>query len=161
MTLDELNAMPEPAATRALLECCACERWARAVAAKRPFGSVGELHRVAEDAWWALDATGWLEAFAKHPRIGERGKGWSNAEQAAARSAPDEVLATLASRNQEYERRFGHVFLICATGLTAQEILGELERRIGNEPGDELRIAAGEQARITRLRFDKLITSPP
>ena len=160
MTLDELNGLPDAEARRALLACCGSERWARKVAAKRPFRSVDELHRVAEDEWQGLDVHDWLEAFSKHPRIGERSTGWSHQEQAATRSAPDDVLASLTRRNHEYEERFGHVFLICATGRSAESILADLERRMTNDPAEELRVAAAEQAKITRLRLGKLLSSP-
>ena len=160
MTLHELNALPAADAERALLSCCGSLRWARDVATRRPFGSIEELHRAADQAWWSLDRADWLEAFSKHPRIGERATGWSNEEQAAAASAADTVKATLARRNHDYEQRFGHVFLVCATGRTAESMLDDLERRMGNDPETELRVAAGEQAKITRLRLDKLVTSP-
>jgi len=159
VTVEELNGLPAAEAERALLQCCGSARWARDVAARRPFASAIELYRVGDDVWWSLDAADWLEAFSRHPRIGEHGKGWSNEEQAAARETSDDVRAALADRNHDYERRFGHVFLICATGRTAPAILQELEQRMSNEPADELRVAAGEQAKITRLRLAKLIPS--
>jgi OHCU decarboxylase len=160
VTLHELNALPAPDAERALLACCGSRRWARDLAARRPFGSMDALRRAADETWWRLDSADWLEAFSKHPRIGERAAGWSNEEQAAAASAADTVKATLARRNHEYEERFGHVFLVCATGRTAESMLADLEQRMRNEPDAELRVAAGEQAKITRLRLDKLVTSP-
>ena len=159
MTIDELNALPAAEASRTLLACCGSKRWAREVAARRPFGSAGHLHRASDEVWWSLDAADWLEAFSRHPRIGERGTGWSNDEQAEARSASHDVLAALSRRNHEYEQRFGHVFLICATGRSAPDMLQELEQRLHNDPAGELRVAAGEQAKITRLRLEKLI--PP
>lgn len=158
MTLDELNAVPEPDARRALLQCCGSARWAREVAARRPFADRDSLHRIAVEVWRSLAPSDWLEAFSHHPRIGERGTGWSNEEQSAARGAAADTLARLAHRNHDYERRFGHVFLICATGRSADEILKNLEDRMANTPADELRVAAGEQAAITRLRLDKLLS---
>jgi OHCU decarboxylase len=130
------------------------------MAAQRPFASVEALHAAADDAWWSLGEDDWLEAFAAHPRIGERGKGWSNEEQAGTRSAAADVMATLARRNQDYEQRFRHVFLICATGRSADSMLADLERRMSNAPVEELRVAAGEQAKITHLRLAKLLSSP-
>lgn len=159
MTLDELNALPEPDARRALLQCCGSARWAREVASRRPFADRDSLHRVAAEVWSSLAPSDWLEAFSHHPRIGERGTGWSNEEQSAARGAGDDTLARLARRNHDYEQRFGHVFLIRATGRSAEEMLGNLERRMSNSPDEELRVAAGEQADITRLRLDKLLST--
>lgn len=160
MTLHELNALPAADAERALLACCGSRRWAHDLAARRPFASLAELHSAADQAWWSLDRADWLEAFSAHPRIGERGTGWSSDEQAAAASAADTVKAALARRNREYEARYGHVFLVCATGRSAESMLADLERRMRNETDTELRVAAGEQAKITRLRLDKLVTSP-
>lgn len=161
MTLDELNAMPAAKAQQELLRCCGSTRWAAAVAARRPFRSREQLYRAADEVWSTLDGGDWLEAFAHHPRIGERAAGWAKDEQAGARRASDQTLKTLADRNHEYERRFHHVFLVCATGRSAEEMLAELERRIDNDPASELRVAAAEQAKITRLRLEKLVTAEP
>ena len=133
--------------------------------AARPFASDAEVLAAADRAWWALGRDDWLEAFAGHPRIGEREgadprhvatREWSRQEQVGARAADPGVRAALAEGNLEYERRFGHVFLTRATGRFADEMLAELRRRLGNDPAAELREAAGEQAEITRLRLERL-----
>jgi 2-oxo-4-hydroxy-4-carboxy-5-ureidoimidazoline decarboxylase len=158
VTLAELNAMPRGAAERELARCCGSLRWAATMAARRPFANAEQLYRVADEVWWSLEGSDWLEAFSHHPRIGERAAGWAQDEQAGVRKASSNTLGTLADRNHEYERRFGHVFLICATGKRADEILQQLEQRLANDPATELRVAAGEQAKITRLRLEKLLT---
>jgi 2-oxo-4-hydroxy-4-carboxy-5-ureidoimidazoline decarboxylase len=157
VTLEMLNGLPPAALERELIRCCASPRWAAALAARRPFSNGEELIARANDVWWSLDGGDWLEAFAAHPRIGERAAGWAGDEQAGVRGAERDVLARLNALNHDYERKFGHVFLIFATGKTAAQMLAELERRLRNEPATELRIAAGEQARITRLRLQKLL----
>lgn len=159
MTLDELNALSTDQAQRELGRCCGSVRWAAAVAGRRPFRDVAGLRRAADEVWWSLEGADWLEAFSQHPRIGERAAGWAEDEQSGARGAPDATLKTLSDLNREYERKFGHVFLIFATGKGADEILVELRRRLSNEPAPELRVAAGEQAKITRLRLEKLLSS--
>lgn len=162
MTLEELNALDAEDAQRELMRCCGSKRWAEAMTARRPFRSVAALQQAAHDLWWSMDASDWLEAFSHHPRIGERGgaAGWASQEQAGTRDASDGTLDALVDGNRDYERKFGHVFLIFATGKTADEMLGELQRRLRNEPGPELRIAAGEQEKITHLRLEKLISLP-
>ena len=125
--------------------------------ARRPFQSSDQLLLAADDIWWSLDGGDWLEAFSHHPRIGERAAGWANDEQSGTRGASADTLEKLADLNHEYERKFAHVFLICATGKGADEMLSSLERRLRNEPAIELRIAASEQAKITRLRLEKLL----
>jgi OHCU decarboxylase len=160
VTLEMLNALPPAATEQELLRCCASPRWTAALTANRPFKSVEELLTKADEVWWSLEGGDWLEAFAAHPRIGERGAGWANEEQAGVRGAESAVLGRLNTLNHDYERKFGHVFLIFATGKTAAEMLAELERRLSNDPTTELRIAAGEQARITRLRLQKLLDDP-
>lgn len=160
MTLRELNALPGAAARGEFLRCCGSTRWADAVVARRPFRDIATLLRGADEAWWALDRADWLEAFSQHPRIGARSFGWSSEEQAGMRGVSQRTRAALLRGNREYEQRFGHVFLICATGKSAAEILSQLEARLTNERETELRVAAGEQARITRLRLEKLLSTP-
>src|SRR4029079_9101865 len=97
------------------------------------------------------------EAFAAHPRIGEKGGRWSQQEQAGARGADAEILADLAEANRLYESRFEHIFIVCATGKSAEEMLGLLRARLDNNPETELRVAAEEQRKITSLRLEKLL----
>ena len=160
MTLDDFNALPVEAAQRELERCCGSRRWATTMAARRPFADEAALHRAADELWWSLEGADWLEAFSHHPRIGERADGWAKAEQAGAQGASEATLRELAALNREYERKFDHVFLIFASGRSAEEMLEQLRCRLGNQPAPELRVAAKEQAKITRLRLEKLITSP-
>jgi OHCU decarboxylase len=165
LTLRELNALSSSEAERELLACCGSRSWAREVAAGRPYADLEALVATSDRAWSALAPDDWLEAFAKHPRIGERAAAtatrteqrWSAGEQSRAQEGTSSVLAELATANAEYEDRFGHVFLICASGKTADEILANARARLHNDPERELRVAAEEQRRITHLRLRKLL----
>ena len=142
-----LDGLSEDAARAVLARCCSARRWVEQVLA-------------AERFWWALGREDWLEAFAGHPRIGARTTdAAARREQAGVDGATAATRAALALGNRMYEERFGHVFLICATGKSADEMLGALRDRLGNDPITELRIAAGEQAKITRLRLEKAAAS--
>ena len=161
LTLDRFNQLPEDEAVAELLAVCHSRRWASAVAAGRPYADVAALQRAADEVWTGLDPDDWLEAFAAHPRIGEGGSGasadWSRQEQAGVGGAGEDVRERLARGNADYEARFGHVFLISAAGRSADEILAALTERLGNDPGTELKTAAAEHRRITRLRIERLI----
>ena len=157
-----LNSLPVAAARAALGCCCGARHWVNAMLAARPFASDAELLATGERVWWGLGRADWLEAFAAHPRIGDRQEAltdWARREQAGADGAAVATLTALAQGNLTYEQRFGHVFLISATGKTADEMLGALRGRLSNDPAAELRVAAEEQAKITRLRLDKLVIS--
>jgi OHCU decarboxylase len=156
--LDRLNALPAAEAERELLACCGSREWARRVAAARPFPDAAAL----------LDRGDRLEAFRSHPRIGERRaeagqtereRAWSAGEQAGMDTAAGATQRALAEGNREYEARFGHIYIVCATGRSADEMLALLRQRLSNAPADELRVAAGEQRRITRLRLEKLLAA--
>lgn len=164
--LDWLNRAEFDDATAALLRCCGAARWARAVTSARPFHSGEALHRVAEREWESASREEILEAFSHHPRIGDRASlrdrfpsthAWSASEQAGAAVAEEKVLDDLAQENRDYEARFGHIFVVCASGKTAAEMLALLRARVGNDPEIELKIAALEQMKITRLRLEKLL----
>ena len=160
MTLTELNRLPESRAQYELSRCCASHRWAHLMASERPFANADVLAAAAQRLWWSLAVADWLEAFAAHPRIGERAtSAWSAQEQARAAETSDDVRARLMAGNRAYEDRFGYTFIVCATDKAAEDILQILERRLHNEPGDELQIAADEQRKITALRLEKLITT--
>jgi OHCU decarboxylase len=157
--LDRFNQLPDEEAAAQLLAVCHSRRWAKEVAAGRPYADLAALQRAADEVWLGLGPEDWLEAFAAHPRIGEAGGAsadWSRQEQAGVGGATD-VQERLARGNADYEARFGHVFLISAAGRDAPEILAALTERLGNDPATELRVAAEEHRRITRLRLERLM----
>jgi 2-oxo-4-hydroxy-4-carboxy-5-ureidoimidazoline decarboxylase len=151
---------------RALLRtCCGSRRWVERMLQRRPFWSEGALLDAARNEWWALDPDDWKEAFAAHPGIGDREalrsrfadtQHLASREQAGIDGAPEDVLAELAIANKRYEQLFGYIFIVCASGLTADAMLQMLQARLVNDPAAELKIAAGEQARITELRLKQL-----
>jgi 2-oxo-4-hydroxy-4-carboxy-5-ureidoimidazoline decarboxylase len=161
-----LNGLDADAAAEAFARCCGAKRWVAGMVAARPFASRTHLHGAAEQLWWALGDGDWLEAFTHHPRIGAdpdalRKKfgataDWSAGEQAGMQAADEATIQALAQGNRDYEARFGHIFIVCASGLTASTMLCMLQARMPNAPEFELRVAAGEQAKITALRLDKL-----
>ena len=158
MTLDELNMLPSLEAEATLLRCSGSRRWAGQMASARPFATCDALYEAAQRIWWSLDPDDWREAFAAHPRIGERrGTAWSLQEQSGAQSAAETTQAQLAAVNAAYEARFGYIFIVCATGKSGDEMLTVARRRLGNDPASELRVAATEQAAIARLRLGKLL----
>ena len=162
----KLNRLTPEEARAALLACCGSGRWAAEVAALRPFWDVGQLLRLGRRVWFELTPDDWLEAFRAHPRIGEssaeketgaEARRWSEGEQARARDAAAETLGELARANREYEARFGFIYIVCATGRTAEEMLSLLRERLQNDRETELRVAAEEQWRITELRLKKFL----
>ncbi|WP_424185317.1 2-oxo-4-hydroxy-4-carboxy-5-ureidoimidazoline decarboxylase [Actinokineospora sp. G85] len=151
--------------TADLLACCASGRWADAVVAKRPFDDLDDLVAASTEALAVLDWPDVLEAVEAHPRLGEPADGedresaWSRQEQLAAAS-PDEALrADLVEGNRRYEERFGHVFLICATGLPVEAVLAALRHRLGNDDETERAVVRDELAKIVELRLGKLVDS--
>jgi 2-oxo-4-hydroxy-4-carboxy-5-ureidoimidazoline decarboxylase len=165
MNLARLNEWCAADARVALLRCGGSRHWAEAMTALRPVAAEAAVFDAAERVWWELARADWLEAFAAHPRIGEldalRARfaataAWSAHEQAGVAGAPEDVLQRLAEGNRAYEERFGFIFIVCATGRSAAEMLRLLEARLGNAPDDEIEIAASEQAKITRLRLERI-----
>lgn len=145
-------ATPEP-----LLACCASRLWADQMLAAQPFRSWESMIETADAIWKALPHEEWLAAFSAHPRIGDRKPGWSSQEQSGACNADAKTLATLARLNHAYEGRFGFVYLVCATGKSADDLLATLEERLENDRETELHTAAAEHAKITALRLEKLV----
>jgi len=161
MRLEDLNALNEEAATREFLRCCGSTQWAREMAASRPFDSAETMAQTGDTIWSSLERVDWLEAFAAHPKIGERSaSSWAAAEQAGTGNASVDVRDRLAASNRDYEARFGYIFIVCATGKSAGEMLALLDERLTNDPDEELHIAAEEQRKITRLRLAKLLDAP-
>lgn len=154
------NALPQEEAERELYLCFANHEWSTRIVAGRPYRGIDDVLAAAERAWSELRPDDWLRAFAAHPRIGERGghaPAASDREQAAVSSAPAATLAALTAENRRYEQRFGHVFLIAASGRGADEILHSLRTRMNNDPYTELEVASAEQRKITRLRLLALL----
>jgi 2-oxo-4-hydroxy-4-carboxy-5-ureidoimidazoline decarboxylase len=160
-----LDAADDEDARGMLAACCGAARWVNGMLPRRPFGSNERLLAVARDVWFALGEADWREAFSHHPRIGDRealGRRFpatahlSAREQAGVGDAPGDVLDALAAGNREYEQKFGYIFIICASGKTAGEMLALLRARLPNDPATEIRIAAEEQSKITELRLMQL-----
>lgn len=164
--LAELNAQPFDDSVAQFKRCCGALRWAEIMAASRPYPSEDILYLAAERAWTQMEKPDYLEAFAAHPMIGGVAElrtkfaataQWAQGEQAGVAGAPEEVLQELASGNELYLAKFGYRFIICATGLSAPHMLLQLSQRLGHDPDEELSIAGAEQAKITRLRLEKLL----
>jgi OHCU decarboxylase len=167
MTLAELNVLPRYRAEEELLQCCGSAAWARGMSGRRPFAGFERLLETAGEIWWQLDPDDWMEAFRAHPQIGQRQpaaqsstqtQAWSAQEQSGISRAGVGVTMQLEEANQEYLARFGHIFIVCASGKSAGEMLTILRSRLSNSPEQEIRVAAEEQNKITRLRLKKLLT---
>lgn len=163
-TLAAWNEAGETEARNAMLACCGAKRWADAMVALRPIASVLALSEDADRVWGTMQEADWLEAFACHPRIGERkvsahagaqSTAWSQAEQAQTNLASENVLAEIAAENQKYEEQFGFTYIVCATGKSAEEMLAILKRRLGSTRDAELREAAEQQRQIMQIRLGK------
>lgn len=174
--VDEFNELPDSAAQAALLSCCSSHRWAAAVAAGRPYASVADLLTESDAAVAALTQADLREALDRHPRIGAQQAvaqpagpagsrtrsagdraGWSSQEQAQVAAAGPETLRALADGNAGYERQFGHIYLACATGRNAAELLAFLTERLDNDRDTEWRVVAAELAKINQIRLRKLL----
>ena len=157
LDLDALNSLTVEDAQRALMGVCAAPQWARSVAAGRPYGTVDELLAAADAALAQLPDREFDAALCGHPRIGER---YASGQSALEQSGVDEASrAALLAGNREYEERFGHVYLVCATGRTGEELLTTLHQRLGNDPATERRVVREELRKINRLRLEALMRS--
>jgi 2-oxo-4-hydroxy-4-carboxy-5-ureidoimidazoline decarboxylase len=157
------NASDTETAVATLLNCCAAQRWARALATQRPYATAEDLLQAADRVWATMSEPDWMEAFRAHPRIGERkatyatpqSAQWSRQEQAAAETARHNILAELADKNRRYEEFFGFTYIVCATGKSAEEMLQILQRRLAGDRQSEFREAAEQQRQITQIRLRK------
>lgn len=166
MTLDELNRLPAADAYNLFFNCCAVTQWAQSMADARPYSSPEALHQQARNLWPELSEADWLAAFEAHPKIGDirslkakyaSTKTLASGEQSGVNSASEEVLQRLAQGNTAYEEKFGFIFIVCATGRSAAEMLALLEARLPNSRDQEIPIAAAEQIKITHIRLDKFL----
>lgn len=147
-----------------MLALCGSPNWVAQMCAARPFESTDALHAAADKIFDTLEPRDWMAAFAHHPKIGDLeslkakyagNEEWSGGEQSGVDSASEETLLALSKGNEDYEARFKYIFIVCASGKSAKEMLQLLQGRLDNEPDDELKIAAAEQQKITHLRMDK------
>jgi len=167
-SLELINKLEESEAVSELMKCCGSSRWAALVVEARPFQDEESLLHSAMSAWKKTEPEDWLEAFSHHPKIGERKaektqteqeREWSAQEQSNTAKIPEDSLNELTELNRQYEERFGYIFIVCATGKTAEEILRLLKTRLLNDPETELKVAAEEQRKIMELRLRKLVSS--
>ena len=165
--LARLNAMNAREARAAFMKACGSRAWAESMTSRRPFTDSASLLAAADAVADALSRDDWLEAFSHHPRIGETNltqpkfaptSDMSRREQSGMARASDETRAAFAEGNRAYQTRFGHVFLICATGKSGDEMLAQLRVRLANDAATELRNAAAEQRKITRLRLERMLS---
>jgi len=153
MITQHVNTLADEAALRRV---CGSSEWARRMLAARP---MKDAFATSDEIWSSLSEADWREAFAAHPRIGEKkGGAWSAQEQSGTRTAAEQTMQQLADANRAYEERFGHIYIVCATGKSAEEMLSLCRERLGNEPAKELRVAAEEQRKIMHLRLQKLVS---
>ncbi len=165
MNLQQLNSLPEKTLACELKKCCGSQRWVTAMLAGRPYLTEDSLYKLSGTVWSELGKQDYLEAFSQHPQIGNletlkekfaNTAGWASDEQQGANQASTEVLQALHHGNQVYLQKFGYIFIVCATGKSATQMLELLKRRLKNETQTELAIAAAEQNKITQLRLEKL-----
>ncbi|HEY2882476.1 MAG TPA: 2-oxo-4-hydroxy-4-carboxy-5-ureidoimidazoline decarboxylase [Pirellulales bacterium] len=160
-----LNRLDDQLLPAALTKCCASRRWVETMAAARPFADDEAVLQTAATIWNRLPSADWREAFAAHPKIGDleslrakfgNTRDWASGEQSGVASAAENTIQRLAELNRDYEAKFGYIFIVCAIGKTAEEMLAILQQRLPNDLEHELAIAATEQLKITLLRLQKL-----
>jgi|SRR5688572_8514690 len=166
MTLHELNTLDKRELREKLLDCCGSGSWVEKMLPVFPVDDLVELLEDAEEKWFECSEEDWKEAFSRHPEIGDpfslqkgfgSAAGWESEEQSSVYSASRQTVEALANGNRLYREKFGYIFIVCASGKSAEEMLGMLYSRLPNEPAEEIRIAADEQNKITKLRLQKLV----
>lgn len=165
--LERINAVNQADAESMFRDCCGSTKWAALMEQACPFASEDALMQTAADIWNSLETPDHLEAFAAHPKIGEskaaptqqaRSAQWSTGEQSGMNSADDDLKQELAAANRDYYTKFGFIFIVCATGKSGNEMLKLCRERLANDRETEIKIAAGEQQKITEIRLRKLLS---
>ena len=166
MTLHDLNTLPKQQLKEELTKCCGSSAWVNKMLPFFPADDLVELLEDAEEQWWKCNEDDWKEAFTHHPKIGDieslkkkfaSTAQWTSGEQSGVNTASQQTIESLAEGNKRYEAKFGYIFIVCATGKSAGEMLAILQERLKNDPKDEIEIAADEQNKITKLRLEKLL----
>lgn len=167
MTLEEFNRLERKVAQAELQKCCGASEWVKQMTVKRPYSSLEEIKNTSSNIWSTLDIDDYKEAFLHHPKIGRvdelrkkfaSTEHWASQEQAGVKDTSEEVLLQLAQGNEEYEKKFGYIFIVCATGKSAEDMLALLTSRLLHSVEVEIQIAQQEQNKITQLRLEKLIS---
>lgn len=168
MTLEQFNALDKDVAAVELEKCCGAANWVKLMMNHFPFTSTSELLDISDTIWNRYcSENDWLEAFTHHPKIGDTAslekkfastKDWAGNEQSGVKGADSAILQQLLQYNEAYEQKFGFIFIVCATGKSAEEMLDLIRQRINNNYEDELKIAAAEQNKITAIRINKLLS---
>jgi 2-oxo-4-hydroxy-4-carboxy-5-ureidoimidazoline decarboxylase len=165
MTIAGFDHMPAEKKKELLLQCCGSLCWADKMLTVFPVEDLVELLEDAEEKWYECSEQDWKEAFEHHPKIGDINSlkekfantaKWASGEQAGVNEASPQVLQNLADANKSYQEKFGFIFIVCATGKPAEEMLNILNERLKNSAQDEIKIAMAEQNKITKLRLEKL-----
>ena len=168
MNTAELNSLPRQTAFDTFHQCCAAKRWVEMMVDAMPYADVAAVLDSASRHWLAMEKTDYLEAFDGHPRIGDPDSlkekyrnthALASGEQSRVGEAGEQVLDQLVDYNQRYFDKFGYIFIVCATGKSAEQMLELLKSRLGNAPDRELGVAAAEQAKITAIRLGNLLTN--
>jgi 2-oxo-4-hydroxy-4-carboxy-5-ureidoimidazoline decarboxylase len=166
MTLHEFNILPKQQLIGELTRCCSSSAWVHKMLPFIPADDMVELLEDAEEQWWKCSQDDWKEAFAHHPKIGDTASlkkrftstaQWASGEQSGVGGASEKTMVELVEANKRYEEKFGYIFIVCATGRSAEEMLVLLQERLSNDPATEIEIAADEQNKITKLRLEKLL----
>ena len=166
MTLHELNILPKEQLYQELFKCCGSNTWVEKMLPFFPADDMVELINDAEDQWYECSEADWLEAFTHHPKIGDvesltkkfaATAQWASGEQSTVSTASQQTIQALAKGNDDYEKKFGFIFIVCATGKSAEEMLQLLQARLPNDAAAEIKIAMDEQNKITQLRLQKLL----
>ena len=165
MTIAEFDHLPIEKKSALLQKCCASGEWVKNMLTVFPVEDLVELLEAAEEKWYECKVQDWREAFEHHPKIGDvkslkekfaNSAEWAQGEQSGVNKANENVLHELANANDEYENKFGFIFIVCATNKTAEQMLMGLKERLNNSLDEEIEIAASEQLKITKLRLEKL-----
>ena len=166
MNLSELNQLTKDQAQQEFYKCCACRRLCQELSEARPFVNEKDLLSKADSLWKSYSKSEFLEAFRGHSKIGDldslkkkyaNTRQWSQQEQSGMEAVDEQTLMELMNLNDDYENRFGFIFIVCATGKSAPDMLSILKSRLDNSADQELQIAANEQAKITKIRLEKLL----
>jgi 2-oxo-4-hydroxy-4-carboxy-5-ureidoimidazoline decarboxylase len=166
MNLEKINNSAREDAVTFFLKCCGSESWINKMLSSRPFNTREELLKKSAEIWYSLEPSDWKEAFEHHPKIGDLKslkekysvtKSIAANEQSGIDNADESILRELSELNEEYEKKFGYIFIVCATGKSADEMLSVIKLRIRNSPETEIKTAMEEQNKITKIRLEKIL----